>query len=152
MLDHREIVRGKRVLDFACGSGIVAIAAALAGASEVTACDIDPFCEAAVELNAAANGVSIAFTADDLMSRPLAEGAFDIILAGDVFYDSAMTKRIVPWFEAARSAGCLILAGDPGRSYLPKSMLNPLAVYEVPVTRALEDSEVKRTTVWEFAG
>ncbi|HSO48264.1 MAG TPA: methyltransferase [Rhizobiaceae bacterium] len=152
VLDLRELVRGKRVLDFASGSGIVAIAAALAGASQVTACDIDPFCAAAVELNAAANGVAIAFIAEDLTSRPLEHNAFDIILAGDVFYDSAMTQRIVPWFEAARSAGCTILAGDPGRSYLPQSKLKPLAVYEVPVTRALEDSEVKRTTVWEFEG
>lgn len=152
LLDHREIVRGKRVLDFACGSGIVAIAAAIAGASEVTACDIDPFSGAAVELNTAANGVAITFIADDLMSQPLNHNAFDVILAGDVFYDRAMTQRIVPWFEAARLAGCLVLAGDPGRSYLPKSKLKPLAVYEVLVTRALEDSEVKRTTVWEFGG
>jgi predicted nicotinamide N-methyase len=151
VLDHREIVAGMRVLDFACGSGIVAIGAALAGARHVAACDIDPFCEAAVELNARANAVSVAFTGADLLEEPPAD-RWDVILAGDVFYDRAMTRRVLPWFEAASAAGCRVLAGDPGRSYLPRERLRPLALYEVPVTRALEDSEVKRTTVWEFAG
>jgi predicted nicotinamide N-methyase len=151
VLDNPETVSGKRVLDFASGSGIVAIAAAKAGAALVTATDIDPFCEAALALNCEANGVSIAFAGEDLSARPPSR-QWDVILAGDVFYDAAMTARIVPWFAAAVRQGCRVLAGDPGRSYLPRERLRETAVYEVPVTRALEDSEVKRTTVWEFTG
>lgn len=151
VIDNPGIVAGKRVLDFASGSGIVAIAAAKSGAISVTASDIDPFCEAALALNAAANGVPVAFTGEDLAAR--APGReWDVILAGDVFYDAAMTAHILPWFSDAVRQGCRVLAGDPGRSYLPRGRLRPLAVYDVPVTRALEDSEVKRTTVWEFAG
>ncbi len=149
ILDHPEIVRGKIVLDFASGSGLVAIAAAKAGATNVMACDIDPFCETAIRLNAAANGVSIAFNSSDLVGT---DGGWDVILAGDVFYEKPFAERLVPWFAALRTRGADILVGDPGRSYLPKSGLEKLAVYEVPVTRALEDAEVKRTTVWRFGG
>lgn len=149
ILDHPEIVRGKIVLDFASGSGLVAIAAAKAGATNVMACDIDPFCETAIRLNAAANGASIAFNSSDLVGT---DGGWDVILAGDVFYEKPFAERLVPWFAALRTRGADILVGDPGRSYLPKSGLEKLAVYEVPVTRALEDAEVKRTTVWRFSG
>jgi predicted nicotinamide N-methyase len=142
-------VRDKSVLDFASGSGLVAIAAAKAGATSVMACDIDPFCETAINLNAAANGVSIAFDGSDLVGT---DGDWDVILAGDVFYEKPFAERLVPWFAALRARGADILVGDPGRSYLPKSGLEKLAVYEVPVTRALEDAEVKRTTVWRFGG
>jgi predicted nicotinamide N-methyase len=147
VLDNPEIVRGRRVLDFASGSGLVAIAAASAGAADVTGADIDPFCAAAVRLNAQANGVTVGFTADDLVGR---DGDWDVILAGDVFYDRPFAERLSPWFGALRARGAEILIGDPGRAYLPKSGLERLAVYEVPVTRALEDSEVKRTTVWRL--
>ena len=147
VLDNPEIVRGRRVLDFASGSGLVAIAAASAGAADVLGTDIDPFCAAAVRLNALANGVRIGFTADDLVGR---DGDWDVILAGDVFYDRPFAERLSPWFGALRVRGAEILIGDPGRAYLPKSGLERLAVYEVPVTRALEDSEVKRTTVWRL--
>ncbi len=149
ILDHPEIVRGKIVLDFASGSGLVAIAAAKAGATSVMASDIDPFCETAIRLNAAANGVSIAFDGSDLVGT---DRDWDVILAGDVFYEKPFAERLVPWFGALRTRGADILVGDPGRSYLPKSGLERLAVYEVPVTRALEDAEVKRTTVWRFGG
>ena len=148
VLDHPETVRGMRVLDFASGSGLVGIAAALAGARDVLCADIDPFCGAATALNAAANGVSLAFTDADPIDTA---GSWDVVLAGDVFYDRALAGRVLPWFTQLRRGGARVLIGDPGRSYLPKTGLSRLARYEVPVTRALEDAEVKRTTVWEFA-
>jgi len=148
VLDHPETVRGKTVLDFASGSGLVAIAAVQAGAAGVLAADVDPFCEAAVRLNAEANGVAVAFTGEDLIGE---DGGWDVILAGDVFYDRPLAERLIPWFAALRARGADVLVGDPGRSYLPKAGLERLAVYEVPVTRALEDAEVKKTTVWRVA-
>ena len=147
ILDHPETVGGKRVLDFASGSGLVAIAAKLAGAADVLAADIDPWTESAVAMNAAENGVDIRFTAENQIGRAVEA---DVVLAGDVFYDRAFADAIVPWFERLAGEGKLVLVGDPGRSYCPKDRLEQLAVYEVPVTRALEDSEVKRTTVWRF--
>jgi predicted nicotinamide N-methyase len=148
VLDNPGLVEGRRVLDFASGSGLVAIAAAKAGASDVLAADIDPFCAAAVALNAHENGVTLAFTGEDLVGRI---GAWDVVLAGDVFYDKAYAARLLPWFAALKANGTEILVGDPGRAYLPKSGFEKLATYEVPVTRALEDAEVKRTTVWRLA-
>ncbi len=147
ILDNPDAVRGKRVLDFASGSGMVAIAAAMAGASEVIATDIDPFCEAAVALNGKANGVSPLFVGADTIGT---DDGGEIVLAGDVFYQKDFAERLVGWFSALRRRGADILVGDPGRSYLPKDRLAELAVYQVPVTRALEDAEVKRTTVWRF--
>ncbi len=147
ILDNPDIVRGRRVLDFASGSGLVAIAAAKAGAAEVVAADIDPFCASAVRLNAAANGVEITFDGRDLIDT---YGDFDVVLAGDVFYDRPFADRLTPWFLTLAGRGKLVVVGDPGRSYLPKDRLERLAEYQVPVTRALEDAEVKRTTVWRF--
>ena len=147
LLNNPDTVRGKRVLDFATGSGLVAIAAAKAGAADVVAADIDPFCAAAVRLNAAANGVSVAFEARDLVDEDI---DFDVLLAGDVFYDRAFADRLSPWFARLSATGMTILVGDPGRSYLPRERLTKLAEYQVPVTRALEDAEVKRTTVWRW--
>lgn len=148
VLDHPELVRGKRVIDFASGSGLVAIAAAKAGAAHVTAVDIDPWSGDAVRLNAAANAVDLEFDGADIVGGDLQA---DILLAGDVFYDRAFAAALVPWFNSLRKSGITVLAGDPGRSYLPRAHLEALATYEVPVTRILEDSEVKRTTVWSFA-
>jgi predicted nicotinamide N-methyase len=148
LLDRPEIVRGKRVLDFASGSGLVAIAAAKAGAADVMAADIDPFCEAAIRLNAGANGVAVGFRGEDQIGK---DGGWDVVLAGDIFYDKPFAERLMPWFAALKARGADILVGDPGRAYLPKAGLERLAVYEVPVTRALEDAEVKRTTVWRVA-
>ncbi|NKL48968.1 methyltransferase, partial [Rhizobium leguminosarum bv. viciae] len=147
ILDHPETVRGKRVLDFASGSGLVGIAAVMAGALEVTACDIDPWAEAAVRLNAEANGVSLGFTGADLIGQAVDA---DMLLAGDVFYDSAFAAALVPWLSRLAAGGKSVLVGDPGRSYLPRDRLEFCAVYQVPVTRALEDSEIKKTTVWRF--
>jgi predicted nicotinamide N-methyase len=147
VLDNPLTVRGKSVLDLATGSGLVAIAAAKAGATDLVAADVDPFCSAAVRLNAAANGVSVAFEARDLVGEDI---GFDVLLAGDVFYDRAFADRLIPWFSRLAIAGTTVLVGDPGRSYLPRERLTKLAEYQVPVTRALEDAEVKRTIVWRF--
>ncbi|GEO85734.1 50S ribosomal protein L11 methyltransferase [Ciceribacter naphthalenivorans] len=147
VLDHPEEVRGKRVLDFATGSGLVAIAAKLAGAAEVIAVDIDPWAGTAVRLNAAENGVEIEFLSDNLIGVPIDT---NIILAGDVFYDRDFSDALAEWFGRLTAAGTRVLAGDPGRSYRPTERLEPLATYEVPVTRVLEDSEIKKTTVWLF--
>jgi predicted nicotinamide N-methyase len=147
VLDHPESVCGKRVLDFASGSGLVAIAAAKAGAAKVLAADIDPWTETAIRLNAALNGVDIGFTGLDLVGKPVDA---DVLLAGDVFYDRAFADLLVPWFVELTEKGMIVLVGDPGRAYLPKERLRAEATYQVPVTRALEDSDVKKTTVWRF--
>ncbi len=149
VLDHPELVRGRRVADFATGSGLVAIAAARAGASSVTGYDIDPFCAAAIRLNTALNETPVGFEARDIIGEiPQA----DILLAGDVFFDADMARRIAPWFDRLNAEGITILVGDPGRAYLPADRVSRLATYEVPVTRALEDAEIKRTNVWRWTG
>jgi predicted nicotinamide N-methyase len=146
LLDHPGEVAGQRVLDFATGSGIVAIAAAKAGASAVLAADIDGFCGAAVALNAAANSVAIDFTDANLLTAP--PPAMDVILAGDICYERPLAEQVMAWLAAARMAGTRVLIGDPGRSYFPKTGLERLAEYQVPTTRELEDAEVKRSAVW----
>ncbi|SIQ90356.1 Predicted nicotinamide N-methyase [Rhizobium sp. RU20A] len=149
VLDHREVVAGRRVFDLATGSGLVAIAARLAGACAVTACDIDPWAGTAVRLNAALNGADLVFCGEDRVGQPLDT---DVLLAGDVFYDKGFANLLVPWFTALTAAGVTVIVGDPGRSYCPRDRLEVLATYSVPVSRALEDSEVKKTTVWRFRG
>ncbi|MBX3571949.1 MAG: methyltransferase [Mesorhizobium sp.] len=148
IIDNPENVRGKRVLDFAAGSGLVGIAASRAGAASVLCADIDPFCAPAIALNAAANRVAVDFTADDVVG---ADGGWDVVLAGDVFYDRAFADRLIPWFSALADRGATVLLGDPGRAYLPKERITQLAEYQVPVTRALEDADVKRTRVWRYS-
>lgn len=147
ILDHPEMVFGKTVLDFASGSGLVAIAAMKAGADNVLASDIDPFALPAIEINAAANSVTITPTLTDLINQ---DHGWEVVLAGDVFYEKPLADRLIPWFAKLAARGAHIIVGDPGRAYLPKDRLEQLAVYTVPVTRALEDAEVKRTTVWGF--
>lgn len=147
VLDNPDLVAGKRVLDFASGSGLVAIAAAKAGAAHVLAADIDPFCGVAVALNARENCATLRFTDENLIGRT---GDWDVILAGDVFYDHAFAGQLTPWFRTLNHQGAAILVGDPGRAYLPKTGLTALASYQVPVTRVLEDAEVKKTTVWRI--
>lgn len=147
VIDNPDAVAGQPVLDFATGSGLVAIAAARCGASAVLASDIDPFCGAAVALNAAANGVRLDFVSADLIGEDLGWG---VVLAGDVFYEKPLADRLMPWFSSLAARGAVVLVGDPGRSYLPKDRLALLAEYQVPVSRALEDAEVKRTRVWRF--
>lgn len=147
VLDHPDAVTGKRVLDFASGSGLVAIAAAKAGAASVLAVDIDPWATTAVLLNAAVNDVLLQFSSKNIVGTKIDA---DVLLAGDVFYDRAFAERLTPWFAALMDQGVKILVGDPGRAYLPKERLQACATYQVPVTRALEDSDVKKTTVWQF--
>jgi predicted nicotinamide N-methyase len=147
VLDNKQVVRGRTVLDFASGSGLVGIAAAKAGAASVVAADIDPFTAAAIGINAAVNGVDLHSTAADLIGT---DQGWDVVLAGDVFYDQAFAGRLVPWLAALSERGAVVLVGDPGRSYLPRERLEPLAEYRIAVTRALEDAEIKRTTVWRL--
>lgn len=149
VLDHPEIVAGKRVVDFASGSGIVAIAAMRAGAASVLAADIDVFCEAAISLNAAANGVALDFTDVNLLDAPPPVDA-QVILAGDICYENPLATRVLAWLADARDAGATVLIGDPGRTYFPKDGLTKLAEYQVQTTRELEDFEVKKTSVWAF--
>jgi len=147
VLDRPETVRGRTVLDFASGSGLVAIAAARAGAGRVEASDIDAFALAAIRLNARANGVAVEPVAEDLIGS---DRGWDTVLAGDICYERDLAARVVAWLEALARRGARVLVGDPGRSYLPRERLEALATYEVPVTRTLEDADIKRTSVWGF--
>ncbi|MFN9927395.1 MAG: class I SAM-dependent methyltransferase [Phenylobacterium sp.] len=147
VLDHPDIVAGRAVIDFASGSGIVALAAARAGAARVLAADIDPFCGAALALNAEANGLAADFTDSDLLDAPAPAWA-EVILAGDICYEKPLADRVMAWLGEARSQGATVLIGDPGRSYFPRTGLTKLAEYQVPTPRELEDQEVKRTAVW----
>jgi predicted nicotinamide N-methyase len=147
ILDHPDVVRGKRVVDFASGSGLVAIAAAKAGAAHVLAADIDPWTKSAISLNARANDVHLDITSANIIGDALDA---DVLLAGDIFYDKSFVDHHFPWLQDQKRRGIRVLVGDPGRSYLPKAHLAFLQTYQVPVSRVLEDSEVKKTTVWEL--
>ena len=149
VLDNRAAVAGLRVLDLAAGSGLVAIAAARAGAAPVVAADIDPFTDPAIALNAEANGVYIEIITDDLLDRPAStEPRYDVILVGDLFYERDTATRALAFLDRHAAGGVRVLVGDPGRTYLPKDRLTRLAEYSVPVTRELEDMDIKRTVVW----
>jgi len=145
VLDQPEIVRGKSVLDMASGSGLVTIAAMQAGASSALAADIDRFAGDAAQLNAALNNVTLETTDADLIG---AEAPHDVILVGDLFYDRDLAPRVFAWLTALQAQGKTVLIGDPGRTYLPKEKLTQIAAYDIPVTRALEDAELKRAAVW----
>jgi predicted nicotinamide N-methyase len=144
VLDNPDTARGKRVLDFATGSGVSAIAAMKAGAREVVANEVDAFAIAAATLNAAANGVALTLAHEDLIGR---DDGWDTVLAGDVCYEREMSERVFAWLKALARRGALVLVGDPGRNYLPQGM-SELAVYDVQTTRELEDREIRRTKVW----
>ncbi len=146
ILDHRDVVAGLRVLDFAAGSGIQAIAAAKAGAGHVTASEIDRFASAAITLNATLNGVDVEVVNEDLVGSEAA--AWDVILAGDVCYERPMAGRVAAWLGDLAASGRLVLMGDPMRSYLPKQGLERLAGYSVKTTRELEDSDLRNAVVW----
>ena len=149
VLDNPETVRGKHVLDLASGSGLVAIAAMKAGAGDVLAADIDKIAFAAISLNAIHNQVEVSATTDDLLETVVEH--LDVILVGDLFYEKSIASRCYDWLFKAGQNGVLVLIGDPGRSYLPKDKLKKIAEYNVPVTRDLEDAEIKRTAVWRLA-
>ncbi len=145
VLDNPETVRSKRVLDFATGSGLSAIAAIKAGAAEVVANEIDAFAIAATTLNAKANDVRVACAHEDLIGR---DDGWETVLAGDVCYEREISTRVFDWLKALAQRGALVLVGDPGRNYLPRENMTELAVYDVRTTRELEDREVRRTKVW----
>ena len=147
LLDDPGTVRGRRVLDFASGSGLVAIAAAKAGAAVVEACDIDAFAAEAIAINAQANAVRVVVRLDDLVGH---DEGWDVVCAGDVCYERAMAERVIAWLEQLAARGAQVLIGDPGRSYLPRARLEALASYAVPVTRSLEDAEIKQSSVWRL--
>jgi predicted nicotinamide N-methyase len=146
LLDHPEAVRDRQVIDIASGSGLVAIAAARAGAATVTGYDIDPLAIAAITLNATANGVTVLAVQADILD---ADGAGpDVMLVADAFYERELARRVTRFAERGRARGADVLIGDFGRAYLPRDRLAPLAAYDVPGLSELEDSDVKRTTVW----
>jgi predicted nicotinamide N-methyase len=148
LLDHPETAAGRQVIDLASGSGLVAIAAARAGAAAVTAYDVDPLAAAAITMNAAANHVAVrAVCADILGGDDLPDGA-DLMLVADAFYERDLACRVTRFLDRARARGVAALVGDLGRAYLPRDRLSPLAAYDVPGLGALEDRDVKRTTVW----
>jgi len=147
VLDHPELVAGRRVLDFAAGSGLVAIAAAKAGAASVEASEIDPFAVAAITLNAAQNDVSLIVRLDDLVGS---DDGWAVVLAGDVSYQRDMAEAATGWLAALARRGATVLIGDPWRSYLARDLLEPIAAYDVPVSRALEDADIKRAGVFRF--
>jgi predicted nicotinamide N-methyase len=144
ILDHPEAVDGKTVLDIGAGCGLVAIAAALAGA-RVTSAEPDPFACAAIEMNAALNGVSLTIETADLLAREA--GDWQAVLAGDMCYERPLAERLLPWLGKLAGKGALVLLGDPGRAYLPKSGLEPVAHYEVPTSLELEDKTSRDTLV-----
>ena len=145
VLDSPQVVAGRRVLDLGSGSGLVAVAALLAGAGSVVASDIDPFSHAAIALNAEANGVRGIEVVGDVLDGP--PPAVDVVVAGDVCYDREMTERVLPWLWAAWTGGRAVLLGDPGRRYLPGEGLVAVAEYDVP---EVDDKESRRTTVWQL--
>ncbi|TCK23101.1 putative nicotinamide N-methyase [Ancylobacter aquaticus] len=146
ILDHPETVRGRRVLDFAAGSGLVGIAAAKAGAAYVDCADIDPFAHAAIALNAALNETdAITVRTTDVIGTT---GGWDVVLAGDIAYERDLAAKVFAWLEALSNEGARVWIGDPGRSYLPRERLEKVADYAVPVPRELEDAEIKATSVW----
>jgi predicted nicotinamide N-methyase len=145
VLDYPETVQGRRVLDFAAGSGIAAIAAAKAGAAEVVAADSDPFAAAAIALNAAANVVALRVMAEDIVGSA---GGWEVVLAGDVCYERPMAERTTAWLRWLAMDGATILLADPGRAYVPGYGLSERARYQVPTSRELEDRTVRETVIW----
>ncbi|MFN0219361.1 MAG: class I SAM-dependent methyltransferase [Hyphomicrobium sp.] len=146
LLDNPATCRGKRVLDLGAGSGLTAIAAAKTVADHVLAADIDRIALAACRLNAAANSVAIAVVDDDQLLK--APGDADVIVIGDLFYERPLADRVLDYIDQAKKLGALVLIGDPQRSYFPRDRFEKLHEYTVPVTRDLEDAEIKRTAVW----
>jgi predicted nicotinamide N-methyase len=149
VLDNPSLVRGRTVLDLAAGSGLVAIAAAQAGAASVRAVEIDPLAVAAISLNASVNGVTLDTDLADILDSSV---SVDVVLAGDVFYSKAMADRMLGFLRRAARMGARVLVGDPERAFLPRSLFHAVFTVDVPVTQALESADVKRTTVWELPG
>ena len=147
ILDHPAAVTGRRILDFAAGCGIAAIAAARAGAASAEAAEIDPLARAALSLNAAANGTALSLPTGDVVGAP---NRWDLILCGDVCYEAPMTSRILPWLRALATEAQVWIA-DPGRAYLPRDGLTPFATYAVPTSLELEDRTEREVTLYGLA-
>jgi predicted nicotinamide N-methyase len=147
LLDNPEEVAGRSVLDFGSGSGLVAIAAAKAGAAAVLASDTDGFARAAIALNAEANGVTAGTTPEDVIGSL---DPWDTILLGDMFYERPLAERLLAWLTERARSGTRVLLGDPGRAYFPKSGVHQLATYRVQTTRELEDREIRETGVYRL--
>jgi predicted nicotinamide N-methyase len=148
LLDRPELARKRKVLDFASGSGISAIAAAKAGAAQVVATEIDAFAVAALGLNAVLNDVSFEIFAGDILAEPPAE--WDLILAGDVCYEKPMAERTMAWLDLAVASGAEVLLADPGRAYLPKSGLSEIARCDVPTPLDLENRKIMTTLIYRY--
>lgn len=146
ILDNSDIVRGKSVLDFGAGSGLIGIAAAKAGAKKALSADIDNFAIEAIRINAASNGVDVQATREDLVG--VENRGWEVILVGDMCYERPLAERIETWLRRLAGEGVTVLIGDPGRTYLPKSGLEKLISYAVMTTRELEDTDVRNTSVW----
>jgi predicted nicotinamide N-methyase len=149
VLDNPALAQGRGVLDLGAGSGLAGIAAMRAGAARTLAADTDPFALSAISLNAAVNDVALEATDRDLLTAEPAR--FDLVLVGDLFYERGLAELVLAFLEAAQARGAAVLVGDPRRSYFPKERFAPVVEYSVPVTRDLEDMEIKRTAVWRLA-
>jgi predicted nicotinamide N-methyase len=158
VVDHPELVVGRRVLDFASGSGLTAIAAAKGGAAHVLAADIDPLAVIALSLNADLNGLTIEGTIDDLLDEEsrFDPASVDVVLVGDVFYAPDLAARSLVFLARCRAVGCEVLIGDPGRAALPVARLEKVNDQAVPVTRGCQflgsntDTELQATAVWRL--
>jgi predicted nicotinamide N-methyase len=150
LLDRKETAAGRRVLDLGAGSGLVAIAAAKAGAAEVAAADIDAFARAAIAENAAANGVTVTVVAGDLTVGP--PPVVDLVLVGDLFYEAVLAARVAAFLDRAAAAGIAVLVGDPGRAHLPRERLRRLAEYRVPDVGEVEAAPENPAAVYAWRG
>lgn len=148
VLDHPQLVRGRSVLDFGAGSGLLALAAARAGAARATAAEIDGFAAAAIALNAALNRLDVAIEGGDVIGRLPAP--WEVVLVGDMCYERPLAERLTAWLRRLAEAGVLVLLGDPGRAYLPQSGLLELARYTVPTPLDLEDRTSREAVVWQL--
>jgi predicted nicotinamide N-methyase len=152
LLDHPQLVSGRRVLDLAAGSGLVAIAAMKAGARSAVANDVDPFAAAAQELNARANNATVEISQRDMLDETPSRDDVDVVVAGDVCYERGLADRLVGFLRRAKHNGVDVLLADPGRTYLPREQLDPVASYDVPTSLAIEGVERKATTIWTLPG
>jgi predicted nicotinamide N-methyase len=145
LLDHPSIVAGKTVLDFGAGGAVEGIAARMAGARRVIASDIDPVAAVAMEVNAALNGVSLEVTTDDLIGRD--DPAWEVVLAGDMFYDAELSARALDWLAALARRGAVVLLGDPGRGNIPEARVEAVAWYEAPFDTDVRGLHLRKTLV-----
>lgn len=148
LLDHPTLVEGKRVIDFAAGSGVSSMAAAKAGAASVVANDIDSLSLVAARLNAAANGLAIETSGEDWLAGPDGAPDADVVIAGDVCYEREMSARALAWLRSHAARGRLVLLGDPGRNYFSAQGLEELARYEIPTSLQLENRGMRETVLW----